>query len=229
MKIAIHQPNFFPWLGYFSKICASDIFIFLDDVQYVKNSFINRNRIRIMGKEHWVTVPVRASIDNSIRQTRIDNDQNWKRSHLRTFAQYYRKGNGYIKTIKMIEEVYANEYAYIDTLNIDLVKRICQQFSLNLNYHKSSEYCIEETSTARLVELTKRAGGDCYLSGRGAQAYQEKSVFLDSAIAFRYVDFQQMRYAQLGEGFVGSLSVLDYLFNTANPNIDSLSYKISED
>ena len=81
--VAIHQPNFLPWIGYFYKIVKSDIFVFLDNVQYTKNSFINRNKIKTSQGEMWLTVPVSFSFGQLIRKVRINNLVDWQKKHLR--------------------------------------------------------------------------------------------------------------------------------------------------
>ena len=228
MKVAIHQPNFAPWIGYFSKIAASDIFILLDDAQYTKNSYINRNRIRIGDSSHWLTIPVRTSGDSPINQVEIDNNQNWKSNHLKTLKQYYGKSAGYARTMKMIEDVYSVDYKYIHEINTDLIRRICGELGLKPELRTASDFNVSGKSTNRLIELIKRVGGDTYISGHGAEAYQDESLFMKNDIRLKFLEIEQVIYPQQGNEFISSLSVVDYLFNVSAASTDILSYRVTE-
>ncbi len=228
MKVAIHQPNFAPWIGYFSKIAASDIFILLDDAQYTKNSYINRNRIRIGDSSHWLTIPVRTSRDLPINQVEIDNKQNWKSNHLKTLKQYYGKSAGYARTMKMIEDVYSVNYKYIHELNTDLIMRICSELGLYPELRTASELGASGKSTSRLIELVRQVGGDTYVSGHGAEAYQDESLFMKNDICLKFLEVDQVIYPQQGNEFISSLSVIDYLFNVSAASTDILSYRVTE-
>lgn len=233
MKIAIHQPNFIPWIGYFAKIYASDVFVFLDDVQYTKNSLINRNKIKINNSAKWLTTPVRnesnTNIDTrKINEVEIDNRQNWKKKHLMTLNQYYKKTPGYLNTMKMIEDVYSNQFKYLYELNIEMINRICSEFYIQRKMVLSSSLNINTKSTERIVDIVKNEGGDIYVSGHGAKAYQDEAMFAKNNIELYYIDVSQATYPQQGSGFIPSLSVIDYLFNVEKPNRDILSYKLTK-
>jgi len=228
MKIGIHQPNFIPWVGYFAKMLAADTFILLDDVQYTKNSFINRNRIRIGPSPHWVTVPVRGSIESQIREIEIDNTQNWKKLHLKTLRQYYQKAPGFHRTFQLLEDIYANDFKYLCDLNIALIGRVAEQLALRPTLVRSSEFVLSSSRTERLVDLVRQAGGDTYISGSGGQTYQEESAFAENHIKLVYLKVVQDPYPQQGEGFVPSLSILDYLFNVADPGQGILGFRFSD-
>jgi len=233
MKIAIHQPNFIPWIGYFSKIEASDIFVILDDAEYSKGSLINRNKIKINNSAHWLTVPI-ENVKNNIEESKkiyeikIDNKQNWKKKHISTLKQYYSKSPNYIDIIKMIEEVYSKDFEYLYEFNIQLINHICVKLGIQKKMIFSSSLNINSKSTERIIEIIKKIGGNIYLSGHGAKSYQNESMFVKNNIELYYIDIEQVTYPQQGSGFISSLSVIDYLFNVEKPNKEILIYKLTK-
>lgn len=227
MIVAIHQPNFIPWIGYFAKIEASDIFVILDDAEYSKGSLINRNKIKINNSAHWLTVPienVKYSIEESknIYEIKIDNKQNWKKKHISTLKQYYNKSPNYINIVKMIEEVYSNEYEYLYELNIQLINQICVMLGIQKKMIFSSSLNVKSKSTERIIDIIKKLGANKYLSGHGAKSYQDENMFEKNNIELYYIDVTHTTYPQQGSGFIPSLSIIDYLFNVEKPNREIL-------
>ena len=211
--VAIHQPNYIPWLGYFYKIANTDVFIFLNDAEFSKNSFINRNRIKTQMGAHWLTVPVNANSKSSIREVRIANKL-WNKKHVKTLSSAYGKAL-YFKTIFPWFEnlVTTAQFDYLSDLNIHIIKEICKKMELLPKFKISSNYKVISKSDDRLIALVKSIGGTHYLSGYGGSKYQDPEKFKRNGIDIKYYNYQTPVYSQLWGKFTTNLSILDLLFN----------------
>lgn len=191
MTCSIHQPQYLPWLGYFDKIDKSDVFIFLDDVQYKKNEWQNRNRIKISGGWQYITVPVKYKFGQFINEVVIDNSKNWEKNHWNAIVTNYNKARYFRKYCDFFEDVYKREWNYLVDINIFLIEGIIKFLGIKTIYgdgktiygdertmlKKSSEMNIKEEKTERLLSICKKNGADTYLSGVGAKEYIEEEKF----------------------------------------------------
>ncbi len=221
MIVAIHQPNFLPWIGYFYKILKCDTFVFLDNVQYTKNSFINRNKIKTSQGELWLTVPVTFSFGQKILEVRINNNSDWRKKHLKTFELNYKKASFFEEIYEMIKNVYyEDDWLYLADLNIALILTISDYLGIKRKFIKASELEAEGKSTELLISIVKKLNGDVYLSGFGGAKYQEETAFEESGIKLLYYDFQHPIYKQLWGDFIPNLSVIDLLFNCGKDSVN---------
>jgi hypothetical protein len=217
--VAIHQPNFFPWLGYFDKIARSDAFIFLDDVQLQRSggSWTNRVKLLISGKAHWVT----AAIDRkhhgtlTIRESSFLADTQWRAKLLRSIEVEYRRCPFYAETMDMIALLLLNPEVNIAEYNIQAITAIVHRLGLDTDKLKcSSVIPYEGSSNELLCSLTQLAGGDTYMCGGGAESYQDEDVFTERGIELSYQSFAHPIYPQRGrEDFVAGLSIIDAAMN----------------
>jgi hypothetical protein len=215
--VAIHQPNFLPWIGYFYKIAKSDIFVFLDNVQYEKNGFINRNKIKTPQNAMWLTVPVNFKFGELINEVKISNHISWREKHLKTFEMNYKRSDFFEDVFEIIKGIYCSkDWQNLSDLNINLVEAVARYLGLNTPFVKSSTLGVEAKSTELLMQIVKKVGGDIYLSGFGGVKYQEETEFAKAGIKLMYSDFNHPAYKQLWGDFVPNLSVIDLLFNTGN-------------
>lgn len=215
MIVAIHQPNFFPWIGYFYKIYKSDVFVLLDDVQYTKNSFINRNRIKVPLGEQWLTVPVLHSgnFGQKINQVEV---QNPSRSYLKiksTIRMNYSKAPYFSEVFSIIEPLLEGE-SNLSLLNESIIRAIANYLKLPARIIKSGEMNgIEGDSSERLVNICLSLGATEYLAGFGSTKYQDNDMFAAKGIKTSVYGFRHPVYSQLWGEFVPNLSFLDLLFN----------------
>ncbi|MCG3697542.1 WbqC family protein [Aliarcobacter butzleri] len=214
MIVSIHQPNYIPWLGYFYKIAVSDIFVFLDNVQFTKGDFINRVKIYSPQKEYqWLTIPVNVSNETIINTIEINH--NWQQKHLKTIVQIYSKAKYFNDIFKDIEKIYLSEYKFLSELNMALSKYIISKFHLNTKIFKSSDLDIEKklSSDSRLIEIVKRLNGMKYLSGSGGFNYQSVQKFNNLNIdVLSYSINKKFTYETKYKDKIG-LSILDFIFN----------------
>jgi hypothetical protein len=216
MIVAIHQPNFFPWLGYFDKIRRADSFVFLDDVAYPKSGsgagcWVNRVRVAVAGAAAWVGAPVRREHGvQKIKDVLIDDSQPWRRKLLRTLEVNYRRAPNFDACIAVLSPLIHFETDRLADFNIHAVRGICGALGLQTRFVRQSELGSSRASTALLIELTEKVGGTTYLSGGGADHYQDDALFQSSGIALIYQNFEPAPYGS-PQTFIPGLSVIDYL------------------
>ena len=220
MKIvAIHQPNFFPWLGYFDKIARADIFVFLDHVQFPKTGGTWMNRVKLLshGEAKWSTAAIDRDFSGTrpITQMQFSENHPWQKSIVKTLEGNYARHPFFRETMAVVKPVLLNCEKNLAEYNITAVTEIAKMIGLDVaKIRRSSELGVEGSSNELLCELTRAVGGGVYMCGGGASGYQEESVFNACGIKLLYQNFQHPTYPQCGqETFIGGLSILDALMN----------------
>lgn len=216
MLVAIHQPHYLPWLRYFEKIARSDVFIVLDDVQYEKNGFQNRNKIKTAQGWTYLTVPIQRPTQRPICEVEIDNRTNWREKHLRALELSYRKAPHFASLWPAISDIYARDWTHLAALNRAMLELFLEQLGIKTPLLYSSELVTTGQSTDRLAELCRLAGGDEYLSGAYAvNAYLDPAVLQAAGIRLAFQEWHAPTYSQLypQAGFVPDLAIVDLLFN----------------
>lgn len=222
MIVSIHQPNFLPWLGFFDKVDRADIFILLDNVQFEKNEWQNRNRIKGPNGPQWLTVPVQHRFPQTIAEVCIDNQTNWRRKHWNAIASNYRKAPFFDQYSPLLEEAYQREWTRLVDLNIHLLKQVFDMIGLNTSIRLASEFQTDEVSSSRLSSLCKTVGGDVYLAGAGGHNYLDTTPFESSRIRVEYQDYRHPEYSQLFGSFIAHLSVLDLIMNCGDQSLNMI-------
>lgn len=213
--ISIHQPNYFPWLGYFYKIMKSDYFVILDDVQYTKNSYINRSQVLAAGGAKWLTVPVSYSFGDLISQT-YPAKNNWSESHLSSLRNYYRPAKHFEMTWSFLKDVYAGmPQGSLAHINTHLIKSVMDYVGIETEIILASSLnCLAQRADERLVAIIQSIdGSSIYLSGSGGRKYQSEDLFEQAGIELQYSNFVPLPYEQGEHEFVPGLSVIDALFH----------------
>jgi hypothetical protein len=227
--VGIHQPNFMPWLGYFYKIHQSDIFIYLDDVQFQKTgaSYTNRVSINIGGKSSYLTIPVkRDSGVQNINETRFINDR-WKKKVIGSLQGNYAKAEYFKENKEFIFDLINFSADNIADYNINFITKVSQRLGIDTKLVKSSDFNITSTSTQRLIDLIKSIDGNIYLSGSGGDNYQEHEMYKNGGIELIYNKMPSFTYAQLKTGeFIGGLSIVDAIFNIGFERLQDELFKI---
>ncbi len=216
MIIAIHQPNFIPWIGYFFKISRCDVFVLLDNVQYTKNGFINRNRIKTPQGENWLTLPVIQSgkFGQDIKDTQIVNKDYTVKKTLASITANYKKAKYYDKYFNEFSNVLNTSDDNLCNLNSSIIKWIAADLDIKTKMIYASELNgITGESTERLVSICKKLNGTDYLAGLGAKKYQEDHLFNSENINVINTPFKHPVYPQLWKEFLPSMSIMDLLFN----------------
>lgn len=217
--VAIHQPNFFPWLGYFDKIARSDIFVLFDDVQYPKTggAWCNRVKLTIAGEARWVT----ATIDRSYHGTRTIREMYfargtpWRAKTFRTLEANYGRHPHYDECMAVVESLLNHPEENIAAFNVHAIAEICRALNLDSGkLHLSSELSHIGSSNELLCSITRAVGGQVYMYGGGADGYQDDSVFANAEIELMPQAFVHPVYPQhRSTRFVPGLSVIDAVMN----------------
>ena len=215
MIVAIHQPQYLPYLGFFHKLCSCDLFIALDDVQFQKNGLQNRNKIKTAQGWQWLTVPVLHRADQKILEVRINPKVNWRNKHLNALKTNYSKAPFFEEFWPALSEVYATNHEDLSGLNMDLTKLLLQFLGVDKKIVCSSSLNAEGERTQRLINLCREVGATTYLSGPGGKRYMDAEAFPAAGLKLEYQDFTfPEQYPQMfpQQGFVPYMSVLDTLF-----------------
>jgi len=215
-KISIHQPGFMPWLGFFKKIMYSDIFVFLDNVQYVKKQWHNRNKIRTENGSKWISIPVHARFGMNINEVKIDYSKNWNDEHLELIKRCYGKSKFFETYFSKIETILSKKTSLLLDLNLDLIKLMMDTFEIKTKTVKSSELDVLTSGSTRILDICKKLDADVYLSGITGKTYVKEEDFEKSNIKIEYQNFKHPTYPQVYQPFIPNMAAIDLLFNEGN-------------
>ena len=210
---AVHQPQYLPWLGYFSKLDAADVFVIYDDTQYKHDEWQNRNRIKTPHGVQWLTVPVHHSQGELVRDIRIDNLKPWPRKHANALTTNYGRSPFCEQYAGGLAAVYTMEWERLAELSITLIELVCSHLGIDTPMVRSSELGYDGRSTDALISICKAVGADTYLSGPGGHDYLETERFEAEGISLTFHDFEHPVYEQTYGEFEPYLSAIDLLFN----------------
>lgn len=221
--VGVHQPNYLPWLGYFYKMAMSNVFIFLDDVEFPKGSYVNRNKLAVNGVGKWLTVPTGREYQALIMASYPAGDA-WIAKHLRTLEASYGRApyfSDYFSEISAI--LNAQGSCDFARLNIALIEYVASKIGIDCICLRSSQMNVEGKSDARLADLVSAVGGGTYISGSGGSNYQSEQTFTVKGIELTYTDFLAEPYSQKNDtSFIPGLGVLDALFNIGGDAIGEM-------
>lgn len=213
-KVAILQSNYIPWKGYFDIIHDVDLFIFYDDVQYTKNDWRNRNKVKTPKGASWLTIPIGPHIEQLIYEVQIQDIQ-WQKRHWSTIQQCYSKAPFYRKYQEFFQQVYlTKEWGSLSELNQYLIKTISEDFlGIKTKFKDSREYSVDGQKLNRLIDLLNKAQADLYISGPAARDYIDEGRFQEANIKLVYKDYSGYpEYPQFYPPFDGYVSIIDLLF-----------------
>ncbi|MGL5271450.1 MAG: WbqC family protein [Selenomonadaceae bacterium] len=216
MIATIHQPAYLPWLGYLEKIMRSDIYVFLDAVQFEKNSYINRNRIKTSNGPVWLTVPVisKGHTGNTMMNLEIDERSRWQRKHWNAILLNYKHAPYFKSVIKAIEPFYQKKYMYLVDLCFEYTKFWLEYLNVNTEIVKFSEMGISTEKSQLVLDVCKLVGANTYISGALGRDYLDDKAFLKNGIQVIYQEYIPQVYPQLWGEFMPCMSVLDFVMNT---------------
>ncbi len=223
MKVAIHQPQYLPWLGHFAKLAAADCWIFLDTVQYEKNGWQNRNRIKTPRGAQWLTVPVRAPLGTLIRDVEIDVAQPWARKHCTALRVNYARAPHFARYFGELAELLRHPWRLLGDLNVEVSRFLVGALGLSRRMVRASELpSASADPTGRLLELCRAVGADTYLAGQDGARYMDLEQFRAGRVAVWAQEYQHPTYTQLDGDFLPFLSVVDLLLNHGESSLEIL-------
>jgi len=215
-RVAILQSNYIPWKGYFDIINMVDEFIIYDDMQYTKNDWRNRNKVKSPTGPQWLTIPVEVSgkFGQTIREAVI-GDRGWAPRHWKTICQNYARARHFRQYQEFFEGLYLGPLSrFLSEVNYTFIVAICGLLGITTRITWSSEYELVPGKTERVVGLCKQAAAGAYLSGPAARDYLDEAAFEREGIRLTYIDYAcYLEYEQLFPPFEHGVSVVDLILN----------------
>lgn len=223
MICGIHQLHYLPWLRYFDKIARSDVFVILDNIQYNKSGWQNRNKIKGDGGPMLLSVPVHAPHGCLLHEVTIDDTQPWRRKHLQAIRQQYGRAPYFTQYADFLDETYTRVWKTLNALNRHMLAFFLQALGIHTRVAYSSDFNVPGIATGRLINLIRAVGADTYFSGAYAlDCYLDAAQLASAGIGLRLQDWRAPVYPQLHGPFVADLSVLDLLMQCGPDSLDVL-------
>lgn len=224
MRIAIMQPYFFPYIGYFQLIRAVDLFIVYDNIKYTKKGWINRNQMLVNGKAEIFTIPLKSDSDSlDIGERKLSEDFD-REKLLKKILGAYRRAPNFAKTFHLVEEIVRcadpNLFHYLH----HSLHRICEHLEISTQIKVSSEVPIDHSlkSQEKVLALCRAVGATSYVNAIGGLGLYAQQEFLKNGVDLKFIRSNPFEYAQFGEPFVPWLSIIDVMMFNLNPVIKHL-------
>ena len=214
-RVGILQSNYIPWKGYFDLIGMVDVFVFYDDIQFTKNDWRNRNRVKTGQGLRWLTVPCGTSTKRLICEV-APTGPNWQKKHWRLLCQEYGKAAHFEEFRAFFEDVYLHRrWTNLSDLNQHLIRTIARDFlALQTRFDDSRRYGLSGRGGDRVIDLLKKLGATDYLSGPAGRNYLESEAFAQEKIGLDWMDYAGYpEYRQFHPPFVHEVSIVDLLFH----------------
>ena len=215
MRVAIHQPEYLGYLGFYNKMMNADAWIVLDNVQLAKRDFVRRNRIRGSNGPMWLSIPVitKGRYYQLIQEVEVDNTQSWRKSHWKSIQYQYQRAPYFEQYAEQLASIYESEWRLLADLNIAVIKTMTRLLGVERPTYVASQLGVSGNSSQLLADLTQAIGGDVYLSGPMGRDYLDESLFRERGLQIEYNDFTHPVYRQAQGEFVPYLAAIDLLFN----------------
>lgn len=211
-------------MGFFHKIHQSDVFVFIDEVQFVKGSYCNRLKYKESGgSPAWLTLPVKYKMGQSFLEVNPDNQEAFLKKAKATIAGSYGRAPYYHEIADELFELFENKYSNIAELNIALVKWVCTRLEIQTVFKRQSEMdqCFGKNNQLT-SGIVKHVGGTVYLSGSGARKYNDPAVYEECGVELRYQQFIPQSYQQQHGAFIEGLSIIDALMNVETEELKKM-------
>jgi hypothetical protein len=219
MNVTIHQPNFLPWLGFFAKMNASEIFVLLDCVQFTKGGFQNRVQIKSPSGSQWLTVPVKLMNSTVVtNEVQIDENPRWKDNHLKSILQNYRKSANFDSIYPLVSKIYEFETLNLSEFCINAIRLISELLDINRQMVLASELNTRGSGGQLLISILEDLKATSYLSGPSGKRYLNLDDFHERNLSVSYSNTIELPRNQLYPPFVPGLSIVDFLFNEKPEN-----------
>jgi hypothetical protein len=219
MKIAIMQPYFLPYIGYFQLINAVDIFVIYDDVNYIKKGWINRNTVLVNGKGFLFNIPLQeVSQNKTINQISIEDNSIWKKNLLKTITLSYKKAPFFNDVFPIIINIIEHDEKNLAKFITHSLREICTFLSISTTFLNSTEIGKNNDLKAqnKIIEICKKQEADTYINAIGGIALYDKDDFIKNGISLNFIKPNEIIYSQFKNEFIPWLSIIDVLmFNSS--------------
>lgn len=216
MKCVILQPSYIPWRGYFDQIRRADVFVFYDDVQYDKNGWRNRNRIKTAQGPMWLTVPVRhLGLNTPLNRVPIDWSQNWVKKHLGSIRQNYAHAAHFKAHTELLESIYSRHDEMLTDFTVESTITLAKYLGFNsTKFVCSSTIPSEGGKSDRVLCILRHLGATHYICGPSSRNYLNTEQFDAAGITLEYMCYDYPMYQQVYLPYDPHVSVLDLMLNT---------------
>lgn len=225
--VCIRQPSYLPNIGFFQKLIASDIFVYLDDTQYGGERWDNRNKIRSDREFMWLTVPIIRKSKTNLNQILIANNENWQKKHIRSIEIHYVKAPYFQQYWPHLKSILNKKWEKLIDLNLAVINWINSELGVKTTTRLSSDLLSNKTGSDKLLEICKKLGATTYLSGKMGKTYLDEESFKKENINVIYDNFPHPVYNQINAKFIPNLSIIDLLFNEGNDAVDIIKKSVN--
>lgn len=223
MIVAIHQPNYIPWAGFFHKMANSDVFVLLDNVKHSKSSVTNRNIIKSNDNELLLSIPLQNK-ESIIKDLILMEPSKNLRKHWNAIETNYKEAIYWNYFSDVLKDIYSNEWKRLADMNIAIIRAIKKVLNIPAEILIASELGdMNGKGSERNLNICKVLKANTYLSGLGAKNYNDHEAFSNEQIEIIYNNFQHPIYPQLGKKFIPKLSIIDLIFNCGSSSKQYLS------
>lgn len=223
MLTGIHQLHYLPWLRYFEKIVRSDVFIVLDNIQYNKNGWQNRNKIKTTQGATLLTVPILAKHQQSLEDVCIVSDKPWAKKHWRSIEQAYSKAPFFDLYKNDLRKIYDRPWDHLNHLNRHMLEWYLEKLTVTTRIEYASSLNVAGDGTERLINLIQAVGGDTYYSGAYAlDVYLDEQLLNEAGIGLELQTWVSPEYEQLHGEFVPDLAMLDLMMHCGPESLEVL-------
>lgn len=214
-SVAVLQPSWLPWLGYFDLIDRVDVFVLYDNVQFDKHGWRNRNRIKTASGEQWLTVPVRhgGRFGQTVGDVEIDGQGGWQKKHRASIVQNYRRAPFFEAYWPELDGLLSQPWPQLAPLNLGFIRMACRWLGITTPIVPASELSVAGDRNQRLVALCAALGASHFVSTDAARAYLDLGLFGAQGVSVEWQSYRHPVYRQLYGDFISHLSVIDLLFN----------------
>jgi WbqC-like protein family len=214
-RVAVHQPEHLPWLGYLDKARKADCFVFLDTVAFKKNYFENRNRIRTPQGWAWVNAPVltKGRFGQSFLEVELNNRTRWKEVYFRTLQQNYSRTPYWKEYEPALKEIFDRSWTLLVDLNLTLIRFLWDAFSIATPVLRASDLGAEGKKSELLLDICRKTDASVYLSGPSGKDYLQEPLFQAAGIQVEYHEFRHPVYTQAFKPFLPGMASIDLLLN----------------
>ena len=216
MILTAHQPAYLPWLGYFEKIMRSDVYIYMDTVQFERGSFTTRNKIKTANGPTWLTVPVitKGHMESNLLELVINDKVKWQKKHFLSIQYAYKNAPYYKEFIEKIAPFYEVEYKMFADFCYEYTLFWVKELGIDTKIMRLKSMAVEGKKSDLVLSMCKATGADTFISGAMGKDYMEEEKFAQNNIKIVYQNYHPNQYPQLWGNFAPCMSVLDFVMNT---------------
>ena len=214
--MVIHQPDFLPDLGFFSRLDKADIYVVFDNVQYVRSSrgWNSRDKIKTKNGEKWITVSTqKAPRETAINKILLSKDERWREDHINLIVQNYKSAPYFHEIMPYLEELYQYQCERMMDFNLKSIYLLMELFDIQVETVTASDLNPVGKNNLLIIDIMKKLNCHKYLSGVGAKDYFVPEPYEQAGIEVIWQDFKHPVYQQQYDGFLPYLSSIDLLFN----------------